>query len=62
MVEESAEDVNQKAVDIVENEGVAVSKEDISVCNRLPTQKLGSKTMIATFVKHHTKHILLTNR
>ena len=56
VTEESREDVYQEVVVVAQKADVAVSKEDIGLCHRLPTRKPGSKTVVAKLVRCQTKH------
>ena len=45
----------ERAVEVANDNGVTISKQDISVCHRLPSRNPGSWPRIAKFVRRETK-------
>ena len=62
VTEEPGEDVYRKVVDFEEDTGPLIAKEDVSVCHRLTTQKLGPNFIVAKFVRPPLKHNMMTNK
>ena len=60
--EVSGENVYHNVVIVADKAVVAFSKEDISVCHKQPTGKLGSKTIIAKLLRRQTKHNIRANK
>ena len=62
VTEEPGEDVYRKVVDVEQEAGLLIAKEDISVCHRLTTQKLGPNFIVAKFVRPPLKHNMMANK
>ena len=60
--EEPGEDAFAKVVSVAEKAGVSVTKNDVSICHRLPSGGTGPKPLIAKFVRRETKHQLMKNK
>ena len=50
MEEEQGDDVHAKVVTVAEKAGVSITKNDVSICHRLPSGGIGPKPLIAEFV------------
>ena len=62
MEDEPGEDVFAKVVSVAEKAGVSITKNDVSICHRLPSGGTGPKPLIAKFVRRETKHQLMKNK
>ena len=60
--EEQGEDIFAKVVSVAEKAGASITKNDVSICNRLPSGGTGPKPLIAMFVRRETKHQLKKNK
>ena len=54
--EEPGEDVFAKVVSVAEKAGVSKTKNDVSICHRLPSGGTGPEPLSAKFVRQETKH------
>ena len=61
VIEQSAEDVYQKLVDVAQKSGVALAKEDISVYHAIPNGKLGPRTS-TKFMRRYTKQSIMASK
>ena len=55
-------DVYERLVELANYNGVTISKQDISVCHRLPSKNWGSSLKLAKFVRRETKFRVVTHR
>ena len=62
MEEEQGEDVLAEVVTVAEKAGVSITKNDVSICHRLPSGDIGPKPLIAKFVYRETKHQFMKNK
>ena len=62
-VEENTDgDEYDRLVEVTNDIGVTISKQDISVCHRLPSLNQGSRPKIAKFVRCETKFHVVTHK
>ena len=62
MEEEPGEDVFGKVVSVAGKAGVPITKNDVSICHRLPSGGTGPKPLKTKFVRRETKHQLVKNK